>query len=211
MNDLELVRKRIKAKRQSLGYSYQDLAKLTKLSKSTLQRYETGNIGNLPIDKLGILAKALHCDPAYLMGWELTDEHSPAPGFMPLPEMRKVPLVGRIACGTPVLAQENIEDYLDVPRGTRVDFCLMCEGDSMIDAGIEDGDIVYIRRQPDVENGQIAAVRVGDEATLKRVYKFPDRLVLQAENRSYPPLTFVGEEMNEIIIEGKAVGWVHWV
>ena len=81
----------------------------------------------------------------------------------------------------------------------------------MIDASIDDGDIVYIRKQPDIENGQIAAVRIDNEATLKRVYKYPDRLVLQPENRSYPPLTYVGEEMNQVSIEGKAVGWMHWV
>ena len=80
-----------------------------------------------------------------------------------------------------------------MPKDRHVDFCLTCSGDSMIDAGIDDGDTVYIRKQPDVENGEIAAVRIGDDATLKRVYKFPDRVVLQAENRAYPPMTYVGE------------------
>lgn len=133
------------------------------------------------------------------------------PGFMPLPETSKVPLVGRIACGQPITAEENIEDYLDVPVGHHVDFALLCEGDSMVDAGIDDGDVVYIRKQPDVENGQIAAVRIDNEATLKRVYKYVDRIVLQPENRAYPPLTYVGAEMNQVTIEGKAVGWLHWV
>lgn len=130
---------------------------------------------------------------------------------MPLPETCKVPLVGRIACGQPITAEENIEDYLDVPVGHHVDFALLCEGDSMVDAGIDDGDVVYIRKQPDVENGQIAAVRIDNEATLKRVYKYVDRIVLQPENRAYPPLTYVGAEMNQVTIEGKAVGWLHWV
>lgn len=132
------------------------------------------------------------------------------PGFLPLPDTYKVPLVGRIACGQPITAEENIEDYLDVPKGKHVDFCLICEGDSMIDAGISDGDVVYIRKQPDVENGQIAAVRIGNEATLKRVYKYPDKLILQPANTAYPPLSYTGAELEDVQIEGKAVGWLHW-
>ena len=208
MNELDIIRQRLKNKRIEKGYSYQALADKTHLSKSTLQRYETGNIGNLPLDKLKVLA--LGCSPGYLMGWEDDDDSIP-PGFIPVPEMKKVPLVGRIACGTPILAQENIEDYVDVPKDRHVDFCLTCAGDSMIDAGIDDGDTVYIRKQPDVENGEIAAVRIGDEATLKRVYKYPDCIVLEAENRAYAPLRYFKEDMNNVVIEGKAVGWVHWV
>lgn len=210
MNELDIIRQRLKNKRIEKGYSYQALADKTHLSKSTLQRYETGNIGNLPLDKLKVLADALGCSPGYLMGWEDDDDSIP-PGFIPVPEMKKVPLVGRIACGTPILAQENIEDYVDVPKDRHVDFCLTCAGDSMIDAGIDDGDTVYIRKQPDVENGEIAAVRIGDEATLKRVYKYPDCIVLEAENRAYAPLRYFKEDMNNVVIEGKAVGWVHWV
>lgn len=210
MNELDIIRQRLKNKRIEKGYSYQALADKTHLSKSTLQRYETGNIGNLPLDKLKVLADALGCSPGYLMGWDDDDDSIP-PGFIPVPEMKKVPLVGRIACGTPILAQENIEDYVDVPKDRHVDFCLTCAGDSMIDAGIDDGDTVYIRKQPDVENGEIAAVRIGDEATLKRVYKYPDCIVLEAENRAYAPLRYFKEDMNNVVIEGKAVGWVHWV
>lgn len=80
----------------------------------------------------------------------------------------------------------------------------------MIDAGISDGDVVYIRKQPDVENGQIAAVRIGNEATLKRVYKYPDKLILQPANTAYPPLSYTGAELEDVQIEGKAVGWLHW-
>lgn len=210
MNELDIIRQRLKNKRIEKGYSYQVLADKTHLSKSTLQRYETGNIGNLPLDKLKVLADALGCSPGYLMGWEDDDDSIP-PGFIPVPEMKKVPLVGRIACGTPITAEQNIEDYIDAPKDKHIDFCLLCKGDSMIDAGIEDGDIVYIRKQLDVENGEIAAVRIGDEATLKRVYKYPDCIVLEAENRAYAPLRYFKEDMNNVVIEGKAVGWVHWV
>lgn len=209
----------IKAFRTENGYSMDDFAAKSGLSKayiSILERNRNPVNGKPAVPSLETIksvASAMNIDfndvIAMLDG---TQEVSLIPpGFMPLPETYKVPLVGRIACGQPITAEENIEGYMDVPKGKHVDFCLLCEGDSMIDAGIDDGDIVYIRKQPDIENGQIAAVRIDNEATLKRVYKYPDRLVLQPENRSYPPLTYVGEEMNQVSIEGKAVGWMHWV
>lgn len=209
----------IKAFRTENGYSMDDFAAKSGLSKayiSILERNRNPVNGKPAVPSLETIksvASAMNIDfndvIAMLDG---TQEVSLIPpGFMPLPETYKVPLVGRIACGQPITAEENIEGYMDVPKGKHVDFCLLCEGDSMIDAGIDDGDIVYIRKQPDIENGQIAAVRIDNEATLKRVYKYPDRLVLQPENRSYPPLTYVGEEMNQVSIEGKAVGWMHWI
>lgn len=133
------------------------------------------------------------------------------PGFEPLPKTYKAPLIGEIACGEPILAEQNIEEYVDIPEDMRCDFCLTCKGDSMIDAGIQDGDRVYIRIQPEVENGEIAAVRIGDEATLKRVYWDGNALVLMPENSRYMPKTFSGETLAEIKIEGLVVGWTHWV
>ncbi len=132
------------------------------------------------------------------------------PGFIPMPEMVKVPLIGRIACGQPITAEENVEGLVDAPKNARCDFALRCEGDSMIDAGISEGDVVFIRSQPEVNNGQIAAVRIGDEATLKRVYWNGKVLQLLPENRSYPPLVFSGQELEQIHIEGLAVAFVHW-
>lgn len=132
------------------------------------------------------------------------------PGFIPLPAMKKVPLVGHIACGVPILAEENIESYIDAPVNKHVDFALICEGDSMIDAGIDNGDAVYIRKQPIVENGQIAAVRIGDSATLKRVFYEKNQIFLQAANSKYPPIVLVREELENVVIEGLAVGFTHW-
>ena len=131
-------------------------------------------------------------------------------GFIPVPKMQRVPIIGTIACGDPITAEENIEGYADVPADRHVDFCLICEGDSMIDAGIKNGDVVYIRKQPKVENGQIAAVRIDNEATLKRVYFHGDTLILQPANANYPPLSFSGTELENVIIEGLAVGFTHW-
>lgn len=206
------IARRIKMRREELGLTTEDLAnRMGYKDRSSISKIENGK-ADIPQSKVIAFAHALHTTTAYLIGIdEEKEEKVIPPGFMPLPETYKVPLVGRIACGQPITAEENIEDYMDVPKGKLVDFCLLCEGDSMIDAGIDDGDVVYIRKQPDIENGQIAAVRIDNEATLKRVYKYPDRLVLQPENRSYPPLTYVGEEMNQVSIEGKAVGWMHWV
>ena len=206
------IYQRIRNRREELGMSQDDLAqKMGYKSRSSINKIEMG-LNDISQSKVVAFAEALYTTPAYLMGWEVTSKPTEVPpGFMPLPETCKVPLVGRIACGQPITAEENIEDYLDVPVGHHVDFALLCEGDSMVDAGIDDGDVVYIRKQPDVENGQIAAVRIDNEATLKRVYKYVDRIVLQPENRAYPPLTYVGAEMNQVTIEGKAVGWLHWV
>ena len=127
--------------------------------------------------------------------------------ILPMPEMRKVPLLGAIACGEPILAQENIEDYVKIPKDMPGDFALTCKGDSMINARIFNGDIVYIRQQDTVENGEIAAVLIDSEATLKRVRLFDDHIVLEPENPMYPPKSFWYEEMNSIRILGKAVAF----
>lgn len=133
---------------------------------------------------------------------------SPAPvppGFEPLPEMESVPLVGRIACGQPITAEENLEGYVSIPAAWHATFTLQCRGDSM-EPTIHDGDLVAIRKDVQVENGQIAAVRIDNEATLKRVYLSPGRMVLQPENTTYSPIILVGDELQTVHIEGKAVG-----
>lgn len=140
----------------------------------------------------------------------LTEENTvPLPSnVISMPEMKKVPLVGKIACGTPILAEQNIEEYIDLPRHIRADFALTCEGDSMINLGIQEGDVVYIRQQEEVENGQIAAVMVGDEeATLKRLYFDGEMLQLIPENSKYRPLVFVGESISQVHVIGLAVAY----
>lgn len=127
--------------------------------------------------------------------------------IIPMPEMRKIPLVGSIACGAPILAEEHIEEYIDIPKHIAADFALTCKGDSMINARIFDGDVVYIHQQETVENGDIAAVLIDGEATLKRVRIFDDHVSLEPENPQYRPLVFWGEEMNTIHILGKAVAF----
>lgn len=137
----------------------------------------------------------------------IREEKSTIPaGFEPLPEMTTIPLVGSIACGTPITAEENIEARIGIPAAWHADFALTCKGDSMAPK-ICDGDIVCIRKQQEVENGEIAAVRIGEEATLKRFYQQGDTVLLQAENPTFAPLVYANHQLDEIAIEGKAVGF----
>lgn len=207
-----MLYKNIKERRLALGLSQLELAESTGYtSKTSISKIESGAI-DLPQSKIKVFADALKVSPGELLGeQEISLERDAPPGFLPLPETVRVPLVGRIACGEPILAEENIEEYLDVPVGKRVDFCLECHGDSMIDIGLQDGDIAYIRKQPNVENGQIAAVRIGEEATLKRVYWDVDTLTLMPANSAYAPRVFTKEQINNVCIEGKMVGFTHWV
>lgn len=201
---------KIKSLRLAMGATMEDIATAVGVSKATVQRWESGNIENIRRDKIWKLAQALHTTPADLMGWE-TEEPSPAPlsNVIPLPRTYKVPLVGTIACGKPILAVEEADETADVPEWVHADFALKCKGDSMINARIFDGDVVYIHSQPEVENGQIAAVRIGDEATLKKVYYTPGdhRITLRACNPLYPDMVYEGETLNQIQVLGLAVGF----
>ena len=127
-------------------------------------------------------------------------------GLQPIKKHR-VPLLGDIACGEPIFAEEQYGAYVDCD--IEADFALTCHGDSMINARIKDGDLVFIRAQENVEHGEIAAIIIGDEATLKRVYYYPEqqKLILQAENSAYAPLVFVDSELDSIRILGKAVAF----
>lgn len=195
-----------------------------KLNKSDLSQFVNGK-SNPGQWKLTVLALALNVSESWLMGLDVpmerqsSDSVDPAPALLgsipnllPLPKTRKVPRLGTIACGEPILAQENIENYDKAPEGVNCDFTLKCKGDSMTGARIHDGDIVYIRLQEEVENGEIAAVLVDDSgesnATLKRVYLYENQIVLQTENPKYSPWVYTGEDMNKVRIIGKAVAFL---
>jgi len=200
------IGERIKRRREALGLSADQVADKIGKNRATVYRYESNDIKNFPIEILIPLAEVLHTTPAYLMGWDVADGSIPE-NIIPMPEMRKIPLVGAIACGVPILADEHIEEYIDIPKHITADFALTCKGDSMINARIFDGDIVYIHQQETVENGEVAAVLIDGEATLKRVRLFDDHISLEPENPQYRPLVFWGEEMNNIHILGKAVAF----
>ena len=195
-----------------------------KLNKSDLSQFVNGK-SNPGQWKLTVLALALHVSESWLMGLDVPMERQSSdsvdtsstlfgsiPYLLPLPKNNRVPRLGSIACGEPILAQENIEDYDNAPEGVNCNFTLKCKGDSMVGARINDGDIVYIRQQDEVENGEIAAVLVDDagesDATLKRVYLYDNQIVLQAENPKYSPWVYTGEDMNKVRIIGKAVAFL---
>lgn len=214
---------RLKSLRREKSWSQQRLADELELSKSSVNMYERGE-REPGFETMEAIADLFNVDMNYLYGRtdiKIADpivlDHSAAPtprpipkGFEPMPKMKKIPLVGSIACGTPILAQQNIDGHVDAPEDIRCDFALRCKGDSMIGAGIHDGDAVYIHIQPEVENGEIAAVRIGEEATLKRVYYDGTTLTLMPYNNAYAPMVYTGPQLEDVHIEGKAVGYTHW-
>ncbi len=194
---------RIRARRHELGLTLEEVALAADTSKQTIQRYENGVIENIPAGRLEAIARALATTPTRLMGWD----HSPPHPSLFAVSRRRVPLVGRVACGEPIYADEEFSGFEMAGEGISADFCLRAAGDSMIGARIQDGDIVFVRACDTVENGEIAVVAIGDEATLKRVYydRGQGRLVLSPENPRYAPLVFEGEELDTVKILGKAV------
>lgn len=203
---------RIRQVRQEQDVTQQELADYIGVSKQAVYKYENNIVTNIPTDKVDAIAKRLKVSPAYLMGWEEQPTPKPTsptpipPGFQPMPKMDWVPLVGRIACGTPITAEENVEQMVCVPSRWHSTFTLTCKGDSM-EPRIHDGDLVAIRSQPEVEQGEIAAVRIGDEATLKHVYLHENFIELRPENPAFESIILTKEEMNTVVIEGKAVGF----
>ena len=206
------IGQRIKELRNKKNMSQVAFADEINVSKQTLYKYENDIITNIPSDKIEAIAELCHVSPAYLMGWS-EDYTSLADNIIPMPITKKIPLLGNIACGEPILAVENIEDYVDMDAATHADFALRCSGDSMINARIFDGDIVYIRKQETVENGEIAAVLINGieseaNATLKRVYLEGNKIRLCAENPMYSDIIFFENEMNKVKIIGKAVAFL---
>lgn len=196
----------IRQKRIEMNLTQEQLGEMVGVNRAAINKWETGRVTNLKRETIKRLSVIFGISPAMLV-----EPESTPPNIIPMPEMRKVPLVGTIACGTPILAAENIEDEVDMPKHIHADFALRCKGDSMINARIFDGDIVYIRKQDTVENGEIAAVLIDDEATLKRVRLFDDHIVLEPENPHIRPFTYWGEEMNSVHIIGKAVAFTSCV
>ena len=200
---------RIKKRREELGLSQEELAKkMGYKSRSSINKIEMGE-NDIPQSKIIHFARALNTSPAYLMGWtEEINDLLQFDNIFPI-ETKKFPLLGEIACGKPIFAEEDRESYVETGTDIKADFCLKCKGDSMVNARIHDGDIVFIRKQSIVENGEIAARIVDNEATLKRVYYYPEKskLCLNAENPKYSPLVYVGDELNNIRILGKAIAF----
>ncbi len=193
---------RIAELRVKMGLSMKEAASRLEMPYTTYVNYEKGT-REPNSETLIKLSRFFETTIDYLLG--KSDADMIPPGFTPLPEMESVPLVGRIACGEPITAEENLEGYVSIPAAWHATFTLKCCGDSM-EPTIHDGDLVAIRKDVQVENGQIAAVRIGDEATLKHLYLHEDYIELRPENPTYSSIIRRKEEMNDVTIEGKAVG-----
>ena len=181
-----------------------ELARASGVTEGAISQYRKGAY-NATQRNLEKIARVLRVQIPWLMGATDSMTTEIPEGFQPMPAMDEVPLVGKIACGTPILAEQNLEGTVSIPAEWRADFTLLCEGDSMSPT-FQDGDLVAIRIQPEVENGEVAAVRIDNEATLKRVYLHEDYIELRPENTSYSSIIRRKDEMNDVHIEGKAVG-----
>ena len=204
-----MIGDRIKELRKQRKMTLNVLAEAIGTSKQTIHRYENGIITNIPHEKISAMAEALGTTPSDLMGWDTTEDTVFGVGSPSMIKIKKLPILGDIACGVPIYAAESYETFAITDGSVDADFCLRAQGDSMTGARIFDGDIVFIRSQCSVDNGEIAAVIINDEATLKRVYFYPNesKLILSPENPRYAPLVFINDELDGIKILGKAVAF----
>lgn len=205
---MNTIGERIRLAREKIGMSQVDMADKIGVSKQNLYKYERGLVTNIPSDKIELIGKLTGVSPAYLMGWDSTETEPLPPNCFPI-EKKKFPLLGNIACGEPIFADEDFEGYVEAGADIDADFCLRASGDSMIGARIHDGDIVFIKQQSIVDNGQIAAVLIENEATLKRFYydQASDTVQLMAENPSYAPIVKMKSDLNDIRILGRAIAF----
>lgn len=203
------MNRRIKERRLALNLTQEELAQRLGLQKSAIAKYESGRVENIKRSVLAKMAEILECSPTYLMGWD--DEQPSIPSYsniFPL-QRKRIPLLGEIACGEPIFCNEGRESYVEAGTDVRADFCLKARGDSMIGARILDGDVVFIQRDVELVSGQIYAVAIDDEATLKRVYYDEVAQVLQllSENPKYPPMIYSGERLAHVHVLGKAIAF----
>ena len=196
---------RLKNIRKQKGMTQSELGNLLGASKQVISRYENGerapklSVAFKYANKLGVSILEL-----------MPDGKSELPAYdniFPI-HKHKVPILGDIACGEPIFAEESFDGFISC-EGVNADFALRCKGDSMINARIYDGDIVFVQRQSIVNNGEIAVVIIEDEATLKRVYynKNNNTVMLCPENNKYQPFMYKNEELDNIRILGKAVAF----
>ena len=206
-----MLGEKIKKLRKAKGLSLEDLSLLVGTSRQTIHRYENGVISNIPHDKIESLAAALGTTPAELMGWE---EWDPLATFNNIRNMnvdrikqKRLPLLGNVSCGEPIFANESHDTYVSSTTDFNADFCLRAKGDSMINARIFDGDLLFVKKQDSVDDGEIAVVLIDDEATVKRVYfnREDGILTLIPENPTYKPMRYMGRQLDNIRILGKVV------
>lgn len=196
MNNLSSVLKR---RRKELGLTLAQIADMMGVSEATVQRWESGNIKSVRYDKIDKLAQVLKVEPSEIMGWNTSRQEDDkldkfGADIIDLSHMKRIPILGRIRAGMPIYAAENVEGYTltDLNGGAEY-FGLRVTGDSMNAARIHEGDIVIVRRQDIVENGQIAVVLIdGQDATLKRFNRDGNIVTLmpQSTNPKNKALTY---------------------
>lgn len=209
---MKRISDRIKEGLKLRDMTQKDLVDLTGIPKSNMSQYANGK-HEPKQTAIYKIAMALNVNESWLMGFDVPFERQALPkendwpkGAIPI-EKRSFPLLGSISCGEPVFADQDFEGYVIAGANIQADYCIRASGDSMKNARIFDGDIVFIRQQPDVDNGEIAAVLVNDDTLLKRVYKQDDGLLLIAENPDYPPQFFKVDESETVRILGKAIAF----
>lgn len=205
---LELY-KNIKRRRQQLKMTQTDLAlKMGYADKSMIAKIEKGNV-DLPQSKILAFANVLETTPGELMGWDYEAEPTETVDNIYKLDKIKLPFLGKVACGKPIFADEDRESYIMVGTDIGADFCLQCQGDSMINARIHDGDIVFVKKTDIVENGEIAVVIIDDEATLKRFFYYREQnlVILKPENPKYQDIILTGEQLNQVRVIGRAVAF----
>lgn len=205
---LELY-KNIKRRRQQLKMTQTDLAlKMGYADKSMIAKIEKGNV-DLPQSKILAFANVLETTPGELMGWDYETDAAETVDNIYILDKIKLPMLGKVACGEPIFADEDRESYIMVGTDIGADFCLQCQGDSMINARIHDGDIVFVKKTDIVENGEIAVVIIDDEATLKRFFYYREQnlVILKPENPKYQDIILTGEQLNQVRVIGRAVAF----
>lgn len=193
---------RIKAARKSAHMGQAELGAAIGIGKSSISEWESGK-RSPDIDKVHDIANALGVTPAYLMGW---DESPALPAGLSPVRKRRIPMIGHVAAGVPIMAEREYEEYEDDTYGISCDYVLRVEGDSM-EPRIMDGDVVYVREQPDVDDGQIAVVGVDDSVTLKVVYHIQNGLQLISLNPKYKPMIYNRDNTDYLAIIGLAVAY----
>ena len=201
--DMQVTAKRMLDRRRALGLSLRDVAQRAHTSATSIRKWETGEINSIKTETLEHLARALETSPAYLMGW--VDDITMQKGIEPIGDLKPVPLIGVVSAGHPILANNTWDEVVMVPNEVRADFAVKIHGDSMINARLFDGDVVFIREQNQVNNGEIAAVLIGDEVTIKRVYAHKDRLELRPENPLYESINVEEHDIDQVKILGRAM------
>lgn len=200
---------RLRVALRDSGKRQSDLASQTGIPIASISQYVSG-YAKPKADRVYLIAKNLGVSEAWLLGFNVPKNpaYGSSNGITDI-KKKKLPMLGEIACGQPIYCNEDRESYVSVGTDVEADFCLKCKGDSMIGARITDGDIVFIRAQSTVRNGEIAVVVIDDEATLKRFFYYPEKQLvnLVAENPAYPPMIYSGEELDHIKILGKAIAF----